>query len=158
MLFILCKEGTARCLPVYCNSYFENMFRDRNTRLAKRRTLLYEAGVCPVTQEIHSCFGNQIFLIAFNIIYLLCSILHTYVLIYHQLLHFICTTSNMVWLSYVPTTSELIIVDNKQLCSKSQNGNYTYAAVYILCYVYRFKIIEQYVNTIFRDKIYKNIK
>jgi hypothetical protein len=38
-------------------------------------------------------------------------------------------------------------------CSKSLNGNYTYAAVCIFSYICRFKIIKHYVRKIFKDKV-----
>jgi hypothetical protein len=83
-------------------------------------------------------------------------ILYTSGFIYHQLLRFIYATSNMFRLSYPPIIRELVLVDNTQLVA-----NHRMVIIHMLQFVYYicgFKIIQQYVRKIFKDKIYKKYK
>jgi hypothetical protein len=62
----------------------------------------------------------------------------------------------MFRLNYPVIIRELIVVDNEQLVA-----SHRMVLIYMLqsvCYVCRFKIIKQYLNTIFNDKIYKMLK
>jgi hypothetical protein len=60
-----------------------------------------------------------------------------------------------VRMSYLIIFTESI-AENQQLAVSQ--SKYTYAAVCILSYICRFKIIKQYLHRILKDKIYKQYK